>query len=153
MPISETQFDVIVIGVGSMGSAACYHLANRGIRVLGLDQFEIPHNLGSHHGKSRMIRKAYFEHPDYVPLLRRAYQLWDELDTESTENIIHRTGGLYLGGVNGSIVTGSLTSAREHDLPHRYVLHSEIEDAFPAFKTPESFNGFFEPDAGFLLPA
>src|SRR5215211_5081779 len=76
---SSTTFDVIVVGVGSMGSAACYHLARRGVRVLGLEQFDIPHALGSGHGYSRMIRLAYFEHPDYVPLLRRSYALWDEL--------------------------------------------------------------------------
>lgn len=90
-------FDVIVIGLGAMGSSACYHLARRGMRVLGLEQFDIPHALGSSLGSSRMIRLAYYEHPDYVPLLRRAYALWDELEAVSGQKLLYRTGGLYMG--------------------------------------------------------
>src|SRR5439155_4440450 len=78
-PIMDERFDVIVVGVGGMGSAACYHLARRGVRVLGLEQFDIPHNKGSSHGFTRMIRSAYYEHPDYVPLVQRAFDLWKQL--------------------------------------------------------------------------
>ncbi len=81
------NFDVIVAGVGTMGAAACHHLARRGVSVLGLEQFDIPHPMGAHHGHSRMIRQAYFEHPDYVPLLQRAYNLWDEVEETSGSRI------------------------------------------------------------------
>src|ERR1700722_18921939 len=101
-------YDAIVIGIGAMGSATCHQLARRGARVLGLEQFDIPHELGSSSGVTRMIRLAYYEHPDYVPILRRAYELWDELETESGQKILHLTGGLYLGPPNGELVTGSL---------------------------------------------
>src|SRR3954453_2636023 len=91
------KYDIIVIGVGAMGAAACYQLARSGVRVLGLEQFDIPHALGSSHGVSRMIRLADFEHPDYVPLLLRAYELWEELERVSGHKLLHITGGLYMG--------------------------------------------------------
>jgi len=84
----DERFDVIVVGVGGMGSSACYHLARRGVRVLGLEQFNIPHDKGSSHGFTRMIRSAYYEHPDYVPLIRRAFQLWTQLEDESLAKIL-----------------------------------------------------------------
>src|SRR5579872_7149882 len=93
----HNTYDVIVVGLGSMGSGACYHLAKRGVRVLGLEKFDIPHANGSGHGFSRMIRTAYHEHPDYVPLLRSAFVLWRELEAESREKILYLTGGLYMG--------------------------------------------------------
>src|SRR5881394_3027079 len=111
--MSQT-FDVIIVGVGAMGSAACWNLARRGVRVLGLEQFDIPHTRGSSHGFSRMIRMAYYEHPDYVPLLRRAYELWSELERAFGGTLLHRTGGLYLGPPSGGLINGSLRSAREH---------------------------------------
>src|SRR5690242_3233523 len=95
--MTAENYDVIVIGVGGMGSAACYHLARRNVRVLGLEQFDIPHNKGSSHGHTRMIRTAYFEHADYVPLLRRAWELWKRAESESLVQVLHQTGGLYLG--------------------------------------------------------
>jgi sarcosine oxidase len=103
------RFDVIVIGVGAMGASACFHLARRaGIKVLGLEQFDIPHNLGSSHGHSRMIRKAYFEHPNYVPLLHRAYELWDELEALSGRRLLHRVGGVFMGPHDQTLVGGAL---------------------------------------------
>src|SRR5688572_11696504 len=103
-------FDVIVVGLGAMGSAAAYQLASRGLRVLGLEQFDIPHTLGSSHGSSRMIRLAYYEHADYVPLLRRAYELWNALERESGQRIIHISGGLYVGPPQSEVVNGSLNA-------------------------------------------
>lgn len=141
-----------------MGSAACYHLAGRGLRVLGLDQFEVPHTRGSHHGHSRMIRQSYFEHPDYVPLLRRAYQLWDELDEAAGSGdapetrIFHRTGGLYLGPADGSIVPGALAAARAHGLSHELLEAAQVKERFPQFRVPEGTSGFYEENAGFLVP-
>jgi sarcosine oxidase len=101
-----SSYDVIVVGVGAMGSATCFELARRGIRVLGLEQFDIPNALGSSHGQSRMIRMAYYEHPDYVPLLRRAYQLWHELEEVSSQKLLYLTGGVYIGPETGTVVGG-----------------------------------------------
>src|ERR687884_807101 len=95
--------DVIVIGLGAMGSATLYELSRRGVRALGIDQFAPPHRLGSTHGRSRIIREAYFEHPLYVPLVRRAYELWDELERASGRRLLRRTGGLMLGPPNGAV--------------------------------------------------
>src|SRR4051794_21456981 len=100
----QTGYDVIVVGVGAMGAAACWQLARRGVRVLGLEQFGLVHAMGSSHGHTRMIRMAYFEHPNYVPLLRRAYELWDDLERESGEKLFYRTGGIYMGPPAGEVV-------------------------------------------------
>ena len=152
MPPNDNHFDVIVLGVGSMGSAACYHLAKRGAKVVGVEQFDVPNRNGSHHGKSRMIRKAYNEHPDYVPLLERAYELWDELQAKAREPIFQRTGALYLCRSGDSVVKGSLRAAQEHNLPHRHLSASDIKTDFPTFQVEEDFEGFFETDGGYLRP-
>src|SRR5918998_5111237 len=107
------MFDVIVVGLGAMGSATLYELSRRGVRALGIDQFAPPHTLGSTHGRTRIIREAYFEHPLYVPLVRRAYELWDELEREASLTLFHRTGGLMIGPADGTLVAGALRSARE----------------------------------------
>ena len=128
------------------------HLAQRGAKVLGLEQFDIPHALGSSHGYSRMIRLAYYEHPDYVPLLRRAYQLWDELEKSSTVRLLHLTGGIYMGPPDGEVVSGALKAARMHGLAHELMDRAAIAKRFPQFSLPEDFAGVWEPQAGFLLP-
>src|SRR6202453_1260799 len=102
-----TSFDVIVVGVGAMGASACFHLADRGVRVLGLEQFDIPNSLGSSHGFSRMIRMAYYEKPDYVPLLHRSYALWDELEKRSQQKLLYRIGGVYMGPDTGPVLKGA----------------------------------------------
>jgi sarcosine oxidase len=145
-------FDVIVIGVGAMGASACFHLAARGTKVLGLEQFDIPHNLGSSHGHSRMIRKAYFEHPDYVPLLHRAYELWDELEVLSGRRLLHRVGGVFMGPLDKTLVGGALTAAELHHLPHELLTADELRRRWPQFAVPDHWHAFFEPDSGFLLP-
>src|ERR1044072_8264794 len=128
------SFDVIVIGVGAMASPACCHLASRGVSVLGLEQFDIPHNKGSSHGLSRMIRSAYYEHPDYVPLLKRSFQLWRELHDETLLQVLHRAGGLYVGAREGELVAGSLASSRQHNLPHELYDRDELRRLYPQFK-------------------
>ncbi|MFT5107703.1 MAG: sarcosine oxidase [Pseudoalteromonas tetraodonis] len=149
----DSQFDVIVAGVGSVGSAALYQLARSGARVLGLEQsLTIPHEDGSHHGHSRMIRQAYFEHPDYVPLLRRAYDLWDELQSLSGDRFLHLTGGLYIGPEDGVIVPGSLQAAREHELPHMLAPADEFVERYPVLNPCADQLGFFEDRGGFLVP-
>jgi sarcosine oxidase len=146
------RYDVIVVGVGAMGSSACYHLARRGARALGLEQFDIPHALGSSHGFSRMIRMAYYEHPDYVPLLRRAYELWREVERASGQTLFHETGGVYMGPPGGEIVSGTVRAAREHGLPHEVLSRDDLARRFPQFHVPDHFTGVWEPRAGFLLP-
>src|SRR5436189_3498581 len=130
-------FDVIVIGVGAMGAAACWQLARSGIRVLGLEQFSLVHALGSSHGHTRMIRLAYYEHPDYVPLLRRAYELWDELEKVSGQKLLYLTGGIYMGPPSGEVVSGALKAARMHGLAHEAMNRSAIGARFPQFSLPE----------------
>ncbi len=102
----SNRFDVIVVGIGAMGSSTCYELARRGVRVLGIEQFDIPHTLGSYHGFSRMIRLAYHEHPDYVPLLKRAYERWEKIEEVSGEKLLYITGGVYMGRRDGEVVRG-----------------------------------------------
>src|SRR3954470_2679480 len=118
--------DVVVAGLGAMGSATAYHLALRGRRVLGLDRRSPGHTFGSSHGDSRIIREAYFEHPRYVPMLRRAYELWHELETESTQRLLHEVGGLMIGPRDGEIVTGALRSAAEFDIPHELLSPKDV---------------------------
>src|SRR5215831_5279284 len=109
-------FDVIVIGVGSMGSSACYHLAQRGCKVLGLEQFDIPHEFGSHAGQSRIIRKAYFENSDYVPLLNRAYENWKAFEKETGEQLYFPTGLVYFGSPDDPLIKGVKQSASLYDI-------------------------------------
>src|SRR5690349_7101956 len=103
---SSATFDTIVVGVGGMGSAACYHLARRGQRVLGLERFDIPHAMGSSHGVNRIIRLAYYEDPSYVPLLRRAYELWRSLQSEFGEQVLHITGSIAASAPDGEVFRG-----------------------------------------------
>src|SRR4051812_8920337 len=151
MPV-ETAYDVIVIGVGAMGASACWHLARRGARVLGLERFDIPHTRGSSHGFSRMIRMAYYEHPDYVPLLRRAYERWEALEKATGQKLLYITGGLYMGRRDSEIVAGSLGAAQIHKLPHELIEQRELKQRYPQFELPAEHMGLFEPRAGFLMP-
>jgi sarcosine oxidase len=152
MSDSKKNFDVIVVGVGSMGSAACFQLASRGVRVLGLERFDIPHGMGSAAGFSRMIRLAYFEHPDYVPLLKRSYALWEELAAELRRDVIFITGGLMLGPPGAAVLEGSLRSVRRYDLPHELLDAAEAMKRFPQFKLPEDYRVLHDHKAGLVLP-
>ena len=139
---AKRKFDVIVVGVGSMGAATCCYLARRGVRVLGLEQFGIPHALGAHHGHTRMIRTAYFEHPDYVPLLERAYELWGELEDQSGEKLLHLTGGLYLGDQQSELIAGAVAVSKQHGLPYQLLTHAELQQNFHSFVFPQTSRGF-----------
>jgi sarcosine oxidase len=145
------HYDAIVIGVGGMGSATCFHLARRGLRVLGLERFGLAHDRGSSHGITRIIRLAYAEHPSYVPLLRRAYELWRELESLANERLLFVTGGLDIGRRDGPIVSGSLLSCTLHELPHELLDAGEIHSRFPGYRLPEDFVGVLQPDGGFVL--
>ncbi|MFN2433699.1 MAG: N-methyl-L-tryptophan oxidase [Gemmatimonadota bacterium] len=146
------RHDVIVVGVGGMGSAALYHLARRGARVLGLERFEIPHELGSSHGESRIIRLAYAEDPRYVPLLRRAYELWRQLESLAGERLLVTTGGIDAGPEASETVQGSLRSCALHGLPHEQLDPAELRRRFPALRLDSGMIGVYQPEAGFLLP-
>lgn len=148
----SNSFDVIVVGLGAMGSATCHHLAKRGLRVLGLDRFAVPHAFGSSHGFSRFIRKAYWEHPDYVPLLQRAFENWEHLERDANVKVLHKTGGIYMGRPDSEAIAGSLRSARERKLPHDTLSHAQLAKRFPQFRLPGDFIGMWEDDAGFVLP-
>ncbi len=151
--MNTTQhYDAIVIGLGGMGSAALYQLAQRGKRVLGIEQFDIAHELGSSHGVTRIIRLAYHEHPSYVPLMRRAYELWRDVQSAADEQILHITGSLDAGPPSSSNFTGSLLSCEEHDLPHEVLTSAEITKRFPGYRLPSETMAVFQGEGGFLLP-
>ncbi|GAB1420237.1 N-methyl-L-tryptophan oxidase [Anaerolineales bacterium] len=145
-------YDAIVIGIGAMGSASLYHLAKRGLKVLGIEQFQIGHEKGSSHGLTRIIRLAYFEHPSYVPLLHRSYELWKILEQEKGEKFLYITGGLDAGTENSEIFQGSLRSCQEHHLAHEILNSREIQSRYPAFNLPDDMYAVYQPQAGFLLP-
>jgi sarcosine oxidase len=144
--------DVIVAGLGAHGSSAAYRLAARGASVLGFDRFARGHTLGSSGGLSRIIRLSYYEHPDYVPLLRRAWTLWRELERESGETLLTQTGGLYAGDPNGELVAGALKSARTHQLEHEVLDAAVLRTRYPLFEWPDGWQGVFERQAGWLAP-
>ena len=151
--MTEMQhYDAIVIGLGGMGSAALFELAKRGKRVLGIEQFDIAHDMGSSHGVTRIIRLAYHEHPSYVPLMRRAYELWRELEASADEQILHITGSIDAGPPDGSNFKGSLLSCEEHDLPHDVLTSTELTDRFPGYVLPSETMAVFQGEGGFLLP-
>jgi sarcosine oxidase len=145
---SGGTYDVIVLGMGSMGSSACYHLARRGARVLGLEQFGVPNTLSSHAGQSRIIRKAYFEHPDYVPLLEAAYRNWKALEAATGEKVYHATGLLYFGQPGHPVMEGVKESSRIYDIH----LSSIPTSRYPQLSAYPGHEWLFEPDAGFVEP-
>jgi sarcosine oxidase len=144
--------DVIVAGGGGMGTAAACHLAARGQRVLVLERFGLAHDRGSSHGLTRIIRLAYFEHPSYVPLLRRAFELWRALERQAGERLLHVTGGLDVGAAGSMVFEGSLRSCLEHDLPHEVLRGAELRRRFPAWHVEDEAAAVFQPDGGFLIP-
>ena len=145
-------YDVIVLGLGAMGSAAAFQAARRGQRVLGLDAYERGHDKGSSHGRSRMIREAYYEAPEYVPLIRRSYALWRELEGESGRELLRITGGLYLGAPESGLISGVRASVREHGLAHDELDAGEVARRFPGFRPKEGMVGLYEANAGILDP-
>lgn len=149
---NKTNYDVIVIGVGSMGSSTCYQIAKQGHSVLGLEQFNIPHEMGSHTGQSRIIRKAYFEHPNYVPLLERAYENWQSLEQEISNQIYFKTGLLYFGPSNHMLIKGTQKSAIKYGIEVNELSQKDQLEKFPQFKIPESYINLMEVDAGFITP-
>ena len=144
------MYDAIVIGVGGMGSATLYQLAQSGCRVLGLEQFGIPHAFGSSHGSTRIIRLAYSEGPEYVPLLRDAYRYWRELEEVSGKSILRVTGGLDVGPAGGWTIEGSRQSCREHGLAFEEFDAAEVNRRFPGYRLPDSLRAIYQPDGGYV---
>ena len=135
-----------------MGSATLFHLARRGLRVLGLERYDLLHEYGSSHGLTRIIRLAYWEHPGYVALLRRSYQLWRELERLSGERLLHITGSIDGGPANGPVFTGALRSSEQHGLPHEVMDGAELNRRFPGYRFPSDIQCLYQPEGGFLLP-
>ncbi len=146
------RFDVIVVGLGAMGCATLFHLARRGLSVLGLEQYSPGHTLGSSHGDSRIIRELYFEHPLYVPLVQRAYQLWNDLEQRTSTELMAITGGLMIGPRDGAVVEGTLRSAAEHGLANETLDAGEIRSRYPAFDVDGDLVAVVDPRAGYLDP-
>ncbi len=146
------HFDVIVVGLGAMGSQTLAHLARRGVRAVGFDRFAPPHDQGSSHGKSRIIREAYYEDPIYVPLVRRSYECWAELEAESGTTLFRRTGGLCYGPPGGELVRGARLSAELHGVAHESLDAAALRARFPAFVIEDDWVGVLESRAGMLDP-
>lgn len=145
------SYDAIVLGTGGVGSAALFHLARRGLRVLGIDRYPGGHDRGSSHGDTRIIRQAYFEHTDYVPLLLRAYELWAELEQRTQQKLLHEVGLLQVGPSDGVVIPGVLASAKQHGLSVEQLSDTEVPRRFPGFRAPEHYVGLLEKKAGYLL--
>lgn len=147
------MYDAIVIGLGGMGSATLYHLARSGCKVLGLEQFEIGHAMGSSHGSTRIIRLAYSEGPEYVPLLRAAYRYWRELESAADldEPLLHVTGGLDIGPEGSWTVEGSKKSCLEHGIEFEELGGADVSREFPGFRLPASMTAIYQPDGGYLM--
>ena len=144
------MYDVIVIGVGGMGSATVYQLARSGFKVLGLEQFTVPHAFGSSHGSTRIIRLAYSEGSRYVPLLRAAYRYWRELEEATGESILVVTGGLDIGPPGGARFENSRRSCLEHGIPFEELDGAEVNRRFPGYHVPESLRAIHQADAGYV---
>jgi sarcosine oxidase len=143
-------YDAIVVGAGGMGSATLFHLARRGWRVLGIERFDVLHPFGSSHGLTRIIRLAYSEHPSYVPLLRRSYELWHELEDLDGRTLLYTTGNLEGGLAGGDVFRGALHAAELHDLPHEVLSGDEVARRWPGYRLPAETRMLFQPDGGFL---
>lgn len=145
-------YDAIVVGAGGMGSAALYHLAKRGLRPLGLERFAVPHEMGSSHGLTRIIRLAFHEGPEYVPFGRRAYELWRELEERAGERLLHVTGSVHAGVPGSAGFEDTLRACVEQDVPHSALTSAELSARFPGYGLPPDMMAVVQPDGGFLAP-
>lgn len=145
------HYDVIVLGVGGMGSAACFELARRGRRVLGLEQYPLVHDRGSSHGRTRIIRTAYYEHPAYVPLIRRAFERWHDLERLFGRHLLTACPCLSIGRSESEIITGVKQAAAQHRLDVESLTADELRKRFPPFRIPDDYVGVLEQESGFLL--
>jgi sarcosine oxidase len=151
--MTSRSHDAIVVGLGAMGSAATYQLASRGAHVLGIEAFGRAHEMGSSGGLTRIIRLAYFEHPDYVPMLKAAWELWPEIEADAGNGELMKvTGGLYIGRRGSSVLDGSMKSAQAHGLAHELLDPDEMARRYPALQLDDGMDALHEPLAGILFP-
>jgi sarcosine oxidase len=141
---------IAVIGLGAMGSAALFQLARRGVRATGIEQFAPGHDRGSSHGPTRIIRLAHFENAAYVPLMRRAYTLWRELETAADQKLVHLTGIAEIGPADGELVRGTTGAMRQHSLTAEILDGEALMRRYPAFNIPKSFTAIVQPDGGYI---
>ncbi len=146
------HYDAIVVGLGGMGSAALYHLAKRGLNVLGIERYTIPHEMGSSHGLTRIIRLAYYEDLSYVLLLRRSYELWAELEHEFGEQLFFQTGSIDMGPPESDVFSGSLNSCLDNDLEYEVLDSKQLRARFPGYQMPAETMAVYQPHGGLLLP-
>jgi sarcosine oxidase len=144
--------DVIVVGLGAMGSAVTSQLAQRGLRVIGVDRFRPPHDRGSTHGETRITRLAVGEGAEHVPLVRRSHELWSELEAATGASVLEQIGGLVIGQRDDGFLERTRAVARLHGIPHRNLSHAQLNDEFPMFDAPDDTEAYFEPEAGFVRP-
>jgi monomeric sarcosine oxidase len=146
-----STFDVAILGAGTMGSPAAFFLAQAGLKVVLFEQFRIAHEMGSHSGSTRVIRHAYHESPDYVPLVLRADELWQQLEAKTGQQLLIRTGGIDLGPREGTVVENALLACRSHSLPHEPLSSNQVMERWPQFKVPANWHACYDPKMGFLL--
>lgn len=146
----NAQYEIIVIGVGGMGSATAHHLARRGVDVLGLERFDVPHTEGSSHGITRIIRLPQYEDPAYVPLVRRSLELWRELDERAPRQLFHRTGTVDFGHPGSDLVRGAKESCEVHGIDHEVLSGTEVVERFPGYSIPGDYRAVYQPEGGFL---
>lgn len=148
----QSRYDAVVVGVGGMGSATAFHLAARGADVLGLERYDIPHERGSSHGVTRIIRRAQYEHPAYVPLVERSYDLWRALEERTGRDLLFVTGGIDAGPPDSQVFDGSRRSCEAHGIDHELLSAAEVNERFPGYDLPEDHRAVYQPDGGFLVP-
>lgn len=146
------SWDAIILGLGAMGSATAYHLAQRGKRVLGIEQFTSPHDQGSSHGGSRIIRQAYWEGAEYIPLIGRAFELWRKLELDAGADLLHIIGGAVIGARDGELVSRTISAAQRYSIPIEVMDRAETRRRFPAFALQDGAAAVYEPGAGYLIP-
>jgi len=147
-----TTYDFIVVGLGTVGSATCMTLARRGFNVLGIDKYCPPHNMGSHHGASRSVRRAYLEGTSYVPMALRSWELWRKLEKKSGQKLLVKTGNLTIGPPDSPAVSGFIASAQTYEIPHEYLTAAEVRNRWPHLSPPDTFVAGLEKEAGIVFP-
>lgn len=152
-PLPSVDADVVVVGLGALGSHAAWRLASRGLRVVALEQFGLAHDRGSSHGQTRLFRVACLEHPNLVRIAQRSRQLWDELQAKTGSTILDITGGLMLGPPGTEVIDGTLAAADAHDLPVEVLTRGQVNERFPRHRElSEDTVGIWDPQAGIAYP-
>jgi len=149
-PGAADRYDTIVVGVGGVGSATTYQLADRGLDVLGIERYDVPHAMGSSHGSTRIIRRAQHEGPSYVPLVERAYELWRALEAQTGRELLFATGSVHAGGPGTDLVADAAEACRVNGVEHERLPAATVNDRFPGYDLPETFEAVYQPDGGYL---